>query len=152
MTSGWEEKLLQIECRSYSSEQFLVDINQMITTLIATYQKVKDAELNKQQDINIIGECPCCKSDVVEKYKGFFCSNEECKFALWKENSFFNALSKKMTSQIATDLLKHGEVKLKGCRSIKTGKTYDTKVIMKVDSECKIQFILDFSKGGNRNG
>ena len=57
-----------------------------------------------------------------------------------------------MTSQIATDLLKHGEVKLKGCRSIKTGKPYDTTVIMKVDSEGKIQYILDFSKVGNRTG
>ena len=61
----------------------------------------------------------------VEKPKGFFCEDRSCGFALWKQNRFFESIGKKMTKQTAIKLLQNGKVKLKGCKSQKTGKNYD---------------------------
>ena len=86
--------------------------------------------------------------DVVDKTKGFFCNNKECGFALWKSNRFFDSLGKSLNRQVAEKLLSDGRAKLKKCRSVKTGKTYDTTIIMKFDIQGSVTFNLDFSNGG----
>ena len=148
MTAEWEQKLLQIEKGEYESEQFFAEIKELIATLISTYQIISDAEVLMHPLSEAIGKCPCCGGDVVEKTKGFFCSNKECGFALWKSNCFFDSLSKSLNRQVAEKLLSDGKAKLKKCRSVKTGKTYDTTIIMKVDIQGSIIFNLDFSNGG----
>ena len=100
-----------------------------------------------------IGTCPCCGRHVVEKQKGYFCEDRGCGFELWKQNRFFEALGKRMTKQTATKLLHEGRVELKGCKSQKTGKTYDTTVVMTVDENRRAVFRLDFDKKGEaKNG
>ena len=84
----------------------------------------------------------------MEKSKGFFCENKDCKFALWKDNRFFDSLSKKLTKQIAVQLLTDGKARLKKCRSVKTGKTYDTTVVLSTTDNGQPQFTLDFTNGG----
>ncbi len=38
----------------------------------------------------IIGICPNCGANVVEREKGWFCENRDpCRFVLWKDNAFF---------------------------------------------------------------
>ena len=148
MTSEWEQKLLEVEKENYSSEQFIGEIEELIQTLIDTYEIIPDAEVLMHPAYEPIGKCPHCGSDVIEKSKGFFCGNKDCRFALWKDNRFFDSLSKKLTKQIAEQLLKNGKAKLKKCRSIKTGKTYDTTIVLSVNDEGQAQFTLDFSKGG----
>lgn len=148
MTAEWEQKLLQIEKGEYESEQFFAEIKELIATLISTYQIISDAEVLRHPLSEAIGKCPCCGGDVVEKTKGFFCNNKECGFALWKSNRFFDSLSKSLNRQVAEKLLSYGKAKLKKCRSVKTGKTYDTTIIMKVDIQGSITFNLDFSNGG----
>ena len=91
-----------------------------------------------------IGKCPHCGGKVIEKSKGFFCDNTVCKFALWKDSNFFSALSKKLTKQIAEELVTKGESRLKKCRSAKTGKTYDATVVLKVGEDGKAGFGLKF--------
>ena len=83
------------------------------------------------------------------KLSGFFCEDNACKFALWKDNRFFDSLSKKMTKPIAEQLLKAGKVKLKKCRSVKTGKTYDCTVTMNVNENGQAQFGISFEKNKN---
>lgn len=148
MTAEWEQKLLQIEKREYESAQFFEEIKELIATLVSTYQMIQDAEVLMHPASEAIGKCPCCGNEVVEKIKGFFCSNKECGFALWKSNRFFDSLSKAINRQVAEKLLADGRAKLKKCRSVKTGKIYDTTVIMKVDVKGRAEFRLDFSKGG----
>ncbi|MCD8005209.1 MAG: DNA topoisomerase 3, partial [Oscillospiraceae bacterium] len=43
MTADWEEKLLKIERGEYSSAAFMSEIVEMVTSLVDTYQVVKDA-------------------------------------------------------------------------------------------------------------
>ena len=148
MTADWEEKLIAIEKGNYESQEFMSGISQMITELVATYQVVEGAEVLMHPAAVSIGTCPCCGKNVVERQKGFFCEDKACKFALWKENHFFDALSKKMTKQVAEKLLKEGKVKMKGCRSLKTGKTYNATVVMHVDETGRTQYGLEFE---NRN-
>ena len=148
MTAEWEQKLVDIEQGDYRPEDFMSEIEQMISGLIDTYEVVKDAEVMMKPVYEPVGKCPACGADVVEKSKGFMCSNRDCKFALWKENRFMDALSKKMTKQIAVTLLKDGRCKLKKCRSVKTGKTYDTTLVLSTEDNGRVNYSLDFSKKG----
>ena len=146
MTAEWEEKLIEIEKGNFSSQEFIAEIGEMIRDLVATYKVIEDAEVLMHPANETIGNCPCCGKMVVEKTKGFFCESKECDFALWKNNRFFDSLSKKLNKQVAEKLLKDGKAKLKGCRSVKTGKTYDCTVTMKVDENRRPQFGLEFDK------
>ena len=145
MTAEWEERLLEIEKGTYSGNQFMKEIDELVSNLVDTYEMIPDAEVLMHSAYESIGKCPCCGKDVVEKSKGFFCSADNCKFALWKENRFFDSLSKKMTKQIAEQLLKNGKAKLKKCRSVKTGKSYDCTVILSAGDNGQAQFSLDFN-------
>jgi len=144
MTADWEEKLIDIERKKYSADEFIREIGAMITELVQTYKVIEDAEVLMHPVNEPVGPCPCCGKNVVEKSKGFFCEGGD--FALWKNNRFFDSLSKKLTKQVAEKLLKDGKAKLKGCRSVKTGKTYDCVVRMTVDEMKRPQFGLEFEK------
>lgn len=146
MTAEWEQKLLGIEKKNFEASEFMKEIQDMITGLIDTYKIVEDTAALMNPDYKPLGKCPCCGSDVIEKPKGFFCSNKSCRFALWKDNRFLDSLSKKMTKEIAVSLLKDGRCRLKKCRSIRTGKTYDTTLVLTTKDDGQAGFILDFDK------
>ena len=144
MTADWEEKLIEIERGNFSSGAFIAEISKMITELVQTYKVIEDAEVLMKPVQEPMGICPCCGKSVVEKSKGFFCESGD--FALWKNNRFFESLGKKLTRQTAEKLIKDGRAKLKGCKSAKTGKTYDCTVVMTVeDGRCN--FRLEFDNG-----
>lgn len=153
MTAEWEEKLIEIEHKQYEADAFMDGIEEMIAALVSTYKVIESAEAMMHPEAEPIGECPCCGKNVIERQKGFFCENRECSFALWKDNRFLDSLSKKMNKSVAENLLKDGKVKLKKCKSLKTGKTYDTTLVMAVDENQRPQFSLEFenrSKGKER--
>ena len=131
---------------SFSAEEFIAEISEMINELVKNYKVIEDAEVLMNPANEPMGTCPCCGKNVVEKSKGYFCESRECSFALWKDNRFFESLNKKLTRQVAEQLLKKGKAKLKGCKSAKTGKTYDCIVTMSVTDEKKPQFSLEFEK------
>ena len=148
MTADWEEKLVKIEKCQYEAEDFINEINEMISELVRTYKVIDGAEVLMRPVQEVIGKCPCCGQAVKERTKGFFCENKGCSFVLWKENRFFESLGKKLTKQVASSLLEKGKVALKNCKSAKTGNTYDTMVVMPVDAAGRAQFSLNFERGG----
>ena len=152
MTAEWEQKLLDVEKGTFHDTEFMSEIEEMITGLVRTYKVIEDAEVLTHPALEGIGICPCCGSHVVERQKGYSCENRQCNFILWKENRFFEALGKKMTKQIAAKLLSEGKASLKGCKSKKTGKTYDTTVVMTVDENQRAAFELNFERGADSNG
>lgn len=152
MTAEWEQKLLQIEKGGFDADEFMFEIAQMVSNLVDTYEMVKDAEVLMKPAYEPVGMCPCCGASVLEKSKGFFCESEACKFALWKENRFFDSLSKKITKPVAEQLLKNGKAKLKKCKSAKTGKTYDCTVSMTVNESGLPQFGLEFENRSKTQG
>ena len=152
MTAEWEQKLLDVEKGIYADSSFMDEIEEMITDLVKNYKIIEDAEVLMHPALEEIGTCPCCGRHVVEKQKGYFCEDRGCSFVLWKQNRFFEALGKKMTKQTVSKLLHDGKVELKGCKSQKTGKTYDTTVVMSVDENKRAVFQLSFEKGEGKSG
>ncbi len=150
MTADWEEKLLLIEKNEYASEDFMDEIKDVIAGLIQNYEVIRDSEVLLSKEANAIGKCPVCGSAVEDKAKAFFCSNRACKFALWKNNRYFDSIGKSMTSATAQKLLSSGKVKLKGCKSKKTGNTFDATVYMEVSEDGSTKFNMEFENGGKR--
>jgi hypothetical protein len=104
-------------------------------------EKVEVPEIN-----SVIGECPCCGSQIVDRERAFFCNNYDCSFALWKNNRFFQAISKEMTREVAEELLNCGTVRLDGCKSVRTGNSFNCYVDLSVDEEGRAQFAIRFPK------
>ena len=150
MTADWEEKLKRIERKDYSADDFMQEITDMISDLVQTYEKVKDADVLMPKEDTSLGKCPVCGKPVVERQKSFSCSDRACKFALWKNDHFFAAIGKSMTSAVAKHLLASGKVSLKGCVSAKTGKKYNATVWLNMEESGKYRFSMDFEKGGKK--
>lgn len=146
MTAEWEEKLLLIERGDYSAETFMEEICAMVRELTETYEVVKGADVLMQNNV-VIGSCPHCGAEVVERRKGWFCSNRECRFTLWADNGFFNKIGKHMTKQIAEKLVRDRRVKLKDCKSQKTGKTYNATVLLETENDGRPRFKMEFENG-----
>lgn len=72
-------------------------------------------------------------------------------FRLMENSRYFESIGKSLTSAVAQKLLSNGEVKLKGCKSAKTGRMYDATVVMTVTEEGKPQFNMNFENEG-KNG
>ena len=150
MTADWEEKLLLIEKGEYASEDFMDEIKDVIAGLIQNYEVIRDSEVLLSKEANAIGKCPLCGSAVEEKAKGYFCSNRGCRFALWKNSRYFESIGKSITNATAQKLLASGKVKLKGCKSKKTGNTFDATVYMEVSDDGSTKFNMEFDNGGKR--
>ena len=117
MTADWETKLLQIERGEMEPSEFMTEINTMITELVKNTEMKKGA--NALMKNKIIGICPNCGANVVEREKGWFCENRECRFVLWKDNAFLKRLGKRLDAHVADKLLRDGRVRLKDCKSAK---------------------------------
>ena len=153
MTAEWEQKLLGIERGEYDAADFMDGIAGMIAGLVTTYEKAKGADALMSRN-KVIGTCPHCGSEVLEKQKGWFCSNSECRFILWKDNAYFTKIGKRLTSQIVEKLLKDGRARLKDCKSQKTGKTYNADILLSTEADGRPQFSMVFEnrKGGGSDG
>ena len=145
MTADWETKLLRIERSEMEPETFMTEIKEMISSLVTTTEAAKGA--NALMKNKIIGVCPNCGKPVVEREKGWFCENRECRFVLWKDNAFLKRLGKRMDAHVADKLLRDGRVCLKDCRSAK-GKTYNATVLLGTEPDGRSKFSLEFENGG----
>ena len=144
MTADWETKLLQIERGEMEPSEFMTEINTMITELVKNTEMKEGA--NALMKNKIIGVCPNCGANVVEREKGWFCENRECRFVLWKDNAFFKRLGKRLDAHVADKLLRDGRVRLKDCRSAK-GKTYNATVLLSCEADGRSKFSLEFEGG-----
>ena len=144
MTADWETKLLRIERGEMEPEEFMTEIKEMISSLVKTTESRKGA--NALMKNKIIGICPNCGANVVEREKGWFCENRECRFVLWKDNAFFKRLGKCLDAHVADKLLRDGRVRLKDCKSAK-GKTYNATVLLGTEPDGRSRFSLEFEGG-----
>ena len=150
LTADWEQKLLQIERGEYDPSAFMQEIEDMISTLVKTYEVVKGADV-LMNGKKVMGACPHCGAEVMERQKGWFCSNRECRFVLWKDNRYFTKIGKHLTGQMVEKLLRDGRIRLKDCKSQKTGKTYNADLLLSTEDDGRAVFSMEFEKGGGRN-
>ena len=153
MTADWEQKLLRMEHGDYEAQDFMREITDMISGLVQNYEAVKGAE-TLMSDHKRVGACPCCQADVLEKQKGWFCSNKECRFVLWKDNAFFKSIGKHLSSGMVEKLLSDGRIRLKDCKSQKSGKNYNATLLLSTEENGRANFHLEFenSRSGTKGG
>ena len=85
----------------------------------------RDAEVEKlEKEMEVIGKCPKCNSNVYENSKSYYCSNYKkgCKTSLWKEASYFGQKIK-ISKDNAKKLLSGEQVVFK--IKSKSGKEYN---------------------------
>lgn len=150
MTAEWENKLGEIENSSFSATQFMSEISGMITDLVNTYDVLKGAETLMTTN-EVVGNCPHCGSEVVEREKGWMCRNRECRFVLWKDNAYFKRIGKNLTKQMVAKLLREKQIRLKDCKSQRTGKNFNAIVLLDVEKDGRPFFTMDFLNGGGKN-
>ena len=153
MTADWEQKLLRMEHGDYEARDFMREITDMISGLVQNYEAVKGAK-TLMSDHKRVGACPCCQADVLEKQKGWFCSNKECRFVLWRDNAFFKSIGKHLSSGMVEKILSDGRIRLKDCKSQKSGKNYNATLLLSTEENGRANFHLEFenSRSGTKGG
>ena len=131
LTAEWECCLTEIAKGQADPDEFMAGIEAMMQELIKTYSCISEDKQKLFQTERIaIGTCPRCGEAVYEGRKNYYCGNRACQFVMWKNDRFFEERGKAFTPKIAAALLKDGKAKVKGLRSMKTGKTYDGTVLL----------------------
>lgn len=156
LTAEWESMLKQVERGELAAESFMGQIVDMSRMLVKEHTAPEerfaglfpDAKRNGRE---AVGACPRCGGTVYVGKKGFFCDNQDCAFALWKDNKFFSGKKKSITKSVAAALLKEGRVSMSRLYSEKTGKTYDAVVLLDDTGGKYVKFKLEFpAKKGRR--
>ena len=131
LTADWEQRLNEVAKGQVSPEDFMDGIEAMAAELVQNYSHIsKDGQKLFQPERETVGLCPRCGEPVYEGKKNFYCGNRACRFVMWKNDRFFEQRGKVFTTKIAAALLKDGKVKVKGLRSLRTGKTYDGTIVL----------------------
>ena len=131
LTADWEQRLNEVAKGLASPEDFMDGIEAMAAELVRKYSHIsEDGQKLFQPEKETVGLCPRCGKPVYEGKKNFACSDRACQFVMWKNDRFFEQRGKVFTSKIAAALLKDGKAKVKGLRSLRTGKTYDGTIVL----------------------
>ena len=151
LTAEWERRLGEIQRGELAPEYFMTGISAMLKELVGTYQVIKGTEYLFSPPREVVGKCPRCGGEVAETQKGFFCQDNSCKFAIWKNSKWWAAKKQLPTKAIVAALLKDGRAHVTGLYSEKTGKTYDAAVVLE-DTGQYVNFKLYFDqrKGGGK--
>lgn len=144
LTAEWENELTLIARGEEKADTFLNGIKDLVRELVQTYHEVgQDQQGMFQSNREPVGICPKCGKAVYESKTGFYCENRECKFALFKNNSYFASMKKELTKPIVQDFLKDGKAKVSGLYSKKKDKTFSA-VIHLDASGAYPQFSMSF--------
>lgn len=131
LTADWEQRLNEVAKGQASPEDFMDGIEAMAAELVRKYSHIsEDGQKLFQLDKETVGLCLRCGKPVYEGKKNFACSDRACQFVMWKNDRFFEQRGKVLTAKIAAALLKNGKAKVKGLRSLRTGKTYDGTIVL----------------------
>jgi DNA topoisomerase III len=141
LTGEWEFRLREIEHRKLTRDAFMRDIRHLTEEIVGKAKHFHPDE--HMPDSEPFGTCPKCGSPVIERFKSFTCTNEECDFTIWKTIAG-RLLSREEFEALVRD--KHVGP-LSGFRSRK-GKRFPA--VLKLSDEFKAEF--DFGPNGQENG
>lgn len=136
MTAAMELQLAAIENGTASADEVISSITEKIKAIIEAEkhkQHTPVAEPRTAQK-NPVGKCPKCGGNVYKFVRDntgiFYCEKapKDCVFRVYEDDYFFTSKGKKLTEPMMKNLLSHGEVKLSGFKSEKTGNSYNAVV------------------------
>ena len=122
LTADWENALTLVAKGEMEREDFMADIETMVSDLIHTYHEVSDEQKKMfAQEQKVLGKCPNCGGEVVRGKYGAFCKNK-CGMNVSRIMGVF------LSDEQVESLLDGKKTLLKGLTS-KAGKKYDAYII-----------------------
>src|SRR5438876_2467211 len=141
LTGEWEFRLREIEHRKLTRDAFMRDIRDLTKDIVGKAKHFHPDE--HMPDTEPFGQCPKCGSPIVERFKSFTCTNDECDFTIWK-----TIAGRLLTRDEFETLVRDKHIgPLAGFRSRK-GKRFHA--VLKLSDEFKTEF--DFGPNGQENG
>jgi DNA topoisomerase-3 len=141
LTGEWEFRLHEIEHRKLTRDAFMRDIRELTNDIVGKAKHFHPDE--HMPDTEPFGKCPKCGSPIVERFKSFTCTNEECDFTIWK-----TIAGRLLSRDEFETLVREKQVgPLGGFRSRK-GKRFHA--LLRLSDEFKTEF--DFGPNGQENG
>lgn len=141
-TGLWEQKLSLIEDGGLTYQQFIQDAKDLLHEEIERFKAAKSTIAAEASAAGIAGEtgggaggskggalslcCPDCKKNLRINKGGAFCEDDKgCGYAVWRK-----VVDKPMTDTQLGQLVKKGKTFVRGITSRKTGKKFDTWVVL----------------------
>ena len=122
LTADWENALTLVAKGEMEREDFMADIEAMVSDLIHTYHEVSDEQKKMfAQEQKVLGKCPNCGGQVVKGKYGAYCTNK-CGMNVSR------IMGVALSDEQVESLLAGKKTLLKGLMS-KTGKKYDAYII-----------------------
>ena len=122
LTDDWENALTLVAKGEMEREDFMADIETMVSDLIHTYHEVSDEQKKMfAQEQKVLGKCPNCGGEVVKGKYGAFCKNK-CGMNVSR------IMGVALSDEQVESLLAGKKTLLKGLTS-KAGKKYDAYII-----------------------
>ena len=122
LTADWENALTLVAKGEMEREDFMADIETMVSDLIHTYHEVSDEQKRMfAQEQKVLGKCPNCGGEVVKGKYGAFCKNK-CGMNVSR------IMGVALSDEQVESLLTGKKTLLKGLTS-KAGKKYDAYII-----------------------
>lgn len=122
LTADWENALTLVAKGELAMEDFMADIENMVSELIHTYHEVSDEQKKMfAQGQETLGTCPNCGGQVAKGKYGAYCTNK-CGMNVSR------VMGVSLTDAQVKDMLAGKKILLKGLKS-KAGKTYDAYII-----------------------
>ena len=157
LTADWENALTLVAKGELPMEDFMADIENMVSELIHTYHEVSDEQKKMfAQEQETLGTCPNCGGQVVKGKYGAYCTNK-CGM------NASRVMGVSLTDAQVKDMLAGKKILLKGLKS-KAGKTYDAYIIPSGTEEyhytkdgeektgVQFKFIMEFPKKKSSGG
>ncbi len=122
LTADWENALTLVAKGELPMEDFMADIENMVSELIHTYHEVSDEQKKMfAQEQEALGVCPNCGDQVVKGKFGAYCV-KKCGMNVSR------VMGAALTDAQVKDMLAGKKILLKGLKS-KAGKPYDAYII-----------------------
>ena len=122
LTADWENALTLVAKGEMEREEFMADIETMVSDLIHTYHEVSDEQKKMfAQEQKVLGKCPNCGGEVVKGKYGAYCKNK-CGMNVSR------IMGVSLSDEQVESLLAGKKTLLKGLTS-KAGKKYDAYII-----------------------
>jgi len=122
LTADWENALTLVAKGELPMEDFMADIENMVSELIHTYHEVSDEQKKMfAQEQETLGTCPNCGGQVVKGKFGAYCV-KKCGMNVSR------VMGAALTDAQVKDMLAGKKILLKGLKS-KAGKSYDAYII-----------------------
>ncbi len=157
LTADWENALTLVAKGELPMEDFMADIENMVSELIHIYHEVSDEHKKMfAQGQEVLGVCPNCGGQVVKGKFGAYCV-KKCGMNVSR------IMGAVLTDAQVKDMLAGKKILLKGLKS-KAGKTYDAYIIPsgtegyhytkdgEEKSGVQFKFVMEFPKKKSSGG